>query len=303
MAAWSAKEIARIKARIPEHFQPPHEADGRLSNAFFSVDPLRESDALHARELERHNLGMAALDNPDLAGSNVILSGSHASAKTQRITREERKKREADQREVIEQIIAQIEARNREIAENLARLEELDAQEAALNDQIARLQRGEELERDADGHLKDKNAEDAIREYEERYGVKVDRTDAAQLAIILRGVRDEQQKVRRDNETLIEANERDRQLAIRMGADPASIPATVTKLEQSAEGQRSIDKATAEMADDIERLKIADMIADNLADDDLTGQSVTATDEVLSEDASDIATSSDVAKLKLPTPS
>ncbi len=258
--AFDAKDIARIKARIPEHFQPPHEADGTLSNAFFSVDPLHEAAALHARELERHNLGMAALDNPNLAGSNVILSGSHTSAKAQRITREERKKREADQREVIEQIIAQIEARNREIAENLARLEELDAQEAALNDQIARLQRGEQLERDADGHLKNKDAEKAIREYEERYGVKVDRTDAAQLAIILRGVRDEQQKVRRDNETLIEANERDRQLAIRMGADPASISATVTKLEQSAEGQRSVDKATAEMGDDTNRRQVAETI-------------------------------------------
>lgn len=289
MAAWSAKDIARIKARIPEDFRPSHDADGLLSNAFFSA------------ELERHNLGMGFAQNGgDAASPNFILSGAQQNAMDAQLSGKEREKREADRRHVVTLIIGQIEERNRQIAENLARMEELDAQETALRAHIERLQRGEDIELDAQGRLKDKDAEAAIREYEERYGVKVDRTDVAQLAIILQGIEDEQMCIRRATDDLIAENEHDRQLAIEMGADPASIPATVRTLEQTADGQRSVDKATAEMTDVSQKRQVAEMITADKESRDFAIDGAVKNDTFFDAGA-EIETPSD-KQVKLPTP-
>ncbi|SFF97178.1 hypothetical protein SAMN05518801_104257 [Novosphingobium sp. CF614] len=259
--AYDDADIGRPKAAIPKNFQPPPESRGRLTNDFLSVDSLRESTPLQGSETavamvdyraaddsrERHNLGMNfladAADNPDAANPGFLLPGALANAHAARVAQSEQRQRDDDRRF----IISQIEARNRQIAENLKRLEILDKQETALQDHLARLRRGEKAELDEDGKLENKDAEAAVREYEERYGVTVNRNDAAQIAVILQGVRDQKILIRRDNERLAAENEQDRQSAIRMGADPASIPATVKALETTDAGRRSLNNATAKI--------------------------------------------------------
>jgi hypothetical protein len=88
--------------------------------------------------------------------------------------------------------------------------------------------------------------------------VRVDRGNTDQIAIILQNVRDEQVRLRRSNEDLAADNERDRQLARDMGADPRSIPATVRSLERTEDGRRSLNAATAALErDDLKQSVIA----------------------------------------------
>ncbi len=176
------------------------------------------------------------------------------------MARQERERREAERRYVIASLIEQIEARNRQIAENLERLEVLAKQESALQRQIDRLRRGEEPTRNPDGSLRDEDAEAAVREYEDRYGVTLDRTDADQVALVLQGVRDEQLRIRRENEDLAADNARDREMALNMGANPDSIPATVQALESTNAGRRSLDNATAHLTDEVQRETVVESL-------------------------------------------
>ncbi|MDE8653848.1 hypothetical protein [Novosphingobium album (ex Liu et al. 2023)] len=302
--AWDAKDIAALKARIPEDHRPPQEAAGLLGERFSSVDSRSESTALQGSALERFNLGMAFAQsaNLDAASPSFLLSGSAAAARDAHVQAIAHREAEKDRSHIIQQIIEQIEARNRELADNLKRLAELDDQEAALEKHLARLREGEAPELDAQGSLRDKKAEAAIREYEQRYGVTVDRADAAQIAVILQGIRDEQLCIRRKNSDLIAENEADRQLAVYMGADPKSIPATVTVLEQSAEGQRSVDKATAEMTNDADRMLVADTItAKDSHSRAYARRAVRGDDAVFTGKEIAASDPSDIAKLKLPT--
>ena len=247
-------DIDRLKAEIPDRYQPPRDAGGMLTNQFSSVDSLRESTPLQGSgpsERDLHNLGLrfvaASADNPNQTSPGFLLSGALASALQIQIAKTERGKHDDEQRFVLAQLISQIEARNRQIEENIKRLAILDRQETALQEQLARLRSGEKAELDENGRLRNKDAEAAIHEYEQRYGVTVDRNDGAQIATILRGVQDEKLYLQRDNERLERENEQDRQLAIRMGADPASIPATVRTAQETDAGRRSVNAATASL--------------------------------------------------------
>src|SRR5690606_40264411 len=50
--------------------------------------------------------------------------------------------------------------------------------------------------------LKDAKAEKAIREYEKRHGVKVDRTDADALAVVIKDIEDEEGDLKRGRREL-----------------------------------------------------------------------------------------------------
>lgn len=257
-------ELDRLKSAIPELYQPAQGAGGRLTNDFSSVDSLRESTPLQGSELERFNLGMGfladAATDPDASNPNFLLTGSMAVARDAQIAQTEQHKRESERRFVIAQLREQIEARNRQIEENLKRYAALERQDSALSQHLDRLRRGEKADLDTNGKLRDAEAEAAIREYEDRYGVTVDRNDADQIAVILQGIRDEKLRIMRENEDLAADNERDRKLAIDMGAKPESIPATVTTLEASQAGQRSLDNTTTKLGDEKQRQTVVDTI-------------------------------------------
>jgi hypothetical protein len=283
--AIDANDIERLKAAVPDDHQPPPQAAGSLSSVFVSsVDSLRESTPLQgsegnrhaADELERHNLGMAFLGggNDDAANPGFLLNGAQATMRHARTEKVEQRRRDDDRRHVIALVLSQIEARNRQIAENLQRLEELDRQETALNRHLARLRSGGGHELDEHGKLRDEEAERAVREYEDRYGVSVDRNDADQIALILQSIRDQQIQLRRDSEQMAAENESDRQLALDMGTDPKSIPETVRKLQTTEAGKRSLAAATFALASADLKQRVVDARFDQGADHALASAQV-----------------------------
>ncbi|MCP1469485.1 vacuolar-type H+-ATPase subunit I/STV1 [Sphingobium sp. OAS761] len=237
----------------------------------------------------------------DTTNPGFLLNGSAAAIHQAHVESVKRREDDKERQHVIQQIIDQIEARNRQIAENLERIDALSKQETALDRHLADLREGRKAELDENGALRDKAAEQAVREYEKRYGVKVDRNDPDQIAIILQGIRDEKLRIIRENEDLAADNERDRKLAIDMGAKPESIPATVRTLETTAEGQRSVNSATAKLERVEDRTAVADTI---LSEDDreLGHAAVAGVDEGFDEVAENDASAMAAPKAKPPMP-
>ena len=269
-------DIERIKAAVPDKHQPPPHAGGRLSNDFFSVDSLRESTALQGSEFERHQRGMAFVNGGDgeTANPGFLLNGSAAAIHQAHVESVKRREDDKERQHVLQQIIDQIEARNRQIAENLKLIDALSKQESALDRHLANLREGKKAELHENGALRDKAAEQAVRDYEKRYGVKVDRNDPDQIAIILQGIRDEKLRIIRENDDLAADNERDRKLAIDMGAKPESIPATVRTLNQSEAGKQSLDQAAALTDSDAVKRQIVDARFDDPANHALAAEAI-----------------------------
>lgn len=74
---------------------------------------------------------------------------------------------------------------NNRLLEIDERLNEIETMQEGINRQLEAIKNGEGVELDQDGNLKNKDAEKALREYEEKYG-SVDRTDseAVQRALV-----------------------------------------------------------------------------------------------------------------------
>ena len=145
-------DIERIKAAVPADHRPSPHAGGQLSSAFFQVDSLRESTALQGSEFERHQLGMAFLDNGDdeAANPNFLLTGAQAKVRAERIERQHRKERDeqrqflADLHDVLDRRLAalnaELEAIDRRLEEIRQRREQIGETLEAM-DEIARLKR------------------------------------------------------------------------------------------------------------------------------------------------------------------
>ena len=150
-----------------------------------------------------HNLEVAALMGGDAENDGKTLAGGVAS-RLGFVEKKIAKKREREQRREFERILRyfvekalhrlneiiryhfeQMERLLEQIAGDRERLEELDRQEQALKAVIAKYQQTGEIDLDKDGRLDNKHAEAAVREYEERTGKKVDRSDPAIYALLL----------------------------------------------------------------------------------------------------------------------
>jgi len=237
----------------------------------------------------------------EAANPGFLLNGSAAAIHQAHVESVKRRADDKERQHVIQQIIDQIEARNRQIAENLKRIDALSKQESALDRHLADLREGKKAELDENGALRDKAAEQAVRDYEKRYGVKVDRNDPDQIAIILQGIRDEKLRIIRENDDLAADNERDRRLAIEPGAKPESIPATVKELNATREGQRSLDTAAAHLENEGQRRLIAESVVKSDKDRDMADDVLTDPDALFDDKASAAVTSDqDSLKLKLP---
>lgn len=219
-------------------------------------DPVQ---AVHEQEREQTlrdlNIGMKDMaDGQDDRNLNTgriarIVSGGSENAAARR--EKERRRRGGDistQLLLQQQLENQIAANNEQITRNNERLEVLDRYQSGLERHLEKLKNGEAIERNEDGSLKDADAETAIREHEEKYGVTVDRTDADKVQNILSGYQQEDQAIRRDNERLEAKNSEYTALGRELDRNPndPGVRARIERELQSDSGTRGVAKASAE---------------------------------------------------------
>lgn len=152
--------------------------------AMESAGPTQQEriDARQAGQVARAEGNIALNDatpNSPLIGSNLMRQAA--------IREEDRKKKDQqlsvlkEARKILERI-AQIDQQIDELQEERSELvSKIDIAQSALD----KLERGENLELNADGELANQDYEDIIKEYERRTGKKVDRTDSESLNDII----------------------------------------------------------------------------------------------------------------------
>lgn len=162
---------------------------------------------------------------------------------------EKQKQQDSDARllrSLLEDHLAQMEANNERLAV-LARYEK------GINRHIEKLRNGEEIEFAEDGvSLKDKDAEEAIREYERTTGVKVDRTNADQVGKVKTFmIEPERAKLQADNDRLKRESDEALRYADQTGsANDAELKGLAERLQKAGE-QGVLDKNLAEASKDV----------------------------------------------------
>lgn len=166
-----------------EKVSPPSPAPDAADYEIFA----KEQKEKHKEQtFEDHQRSLAAADTGDtnkLAGriAHGVMAGAvdlRSSAK-----QEEKKREEAFKDLVLREQLRRIEA---DLAYYRERIRLLQGYQDALQHHIEKLRNGEKIEKNADGSLKDKQAEEAIRSHEQRYKTRIDRDDPAQVEEVLR---------------------------------------------------------------------------------------------------------------------
>lgn len=141
--AFDATDIQRLKAAIPTSYQPPRGAGGMLSSQFdSSVDLRSKSTAMHGSEIDRHNLGLAALANPDAIVPGIMLTGAHATARAvqrERHEREQRKDAEFTYDQVRQELQRRLAKFDAELAAIERRLKEISERREKIGDEMEAL--------------------------------------------------------------------------------------------------------------------------------------------------------------------
>jgi len=215
-------------------------------------------DAVGAVDERAHNIEHTLANLSMDADSETVGSGYRAlNSSPDKVARspEEKRRRDEYARTLREAIQRQIEANNEQIEANNIRLAELTGEASALERLLTALRRGEEADIDAQGRLRDAEAEVAIRTYERKYGVTIDRADAGQIDLVLKDVLDEMDWIRRDNERLERDNELLASEGARMDADPSHIPEFVAGTLE-ASGVSEVTTATFAMKSADTRLRV-----------------------------------------------
>lgn len=145
-----------------------------------------QNDKLKAQATEDHQRGLRAAETGnvgELAGR--MANGAAAMSIDTRgaANKEEKKREEAFRNFVLREQLRRIEA---DLAHYQERIRLLQGYQDALQRHLEKLKNGEDIEKNADGSLKDQQAEEAIRAYEEQYGVTVDRDNPDQISDVLR---------------------------------------------------------------------------------------------------------------------
>lgn len=83
-------------------------------------------------------------------------------------------------------------------------IRKLEDYQDALGQHLQKLKNGKEIEINADGSLKNQKAEEAIRAYEEEYGIKVDRQDPQQIERVITAHAYKQAIHRREAQEIVE---------------------------------------------------------------------------------------------------
>lgn len=120
---------------------------------------------------------------------------------------------------------------NARIADLRERSEQWGSQIDALQKVLDDIESGQSPELTPDGKLADPEAEAAVQKYEEAYGHKVDRTDAAQLKKVLEFAEDQ----KRQTDNTIDDLETVRDRAQQLRAEGADTPEQVVQLRQDVE--------------------------------------------------------------------
>ncbi len=291
-------DIVAIKDRIPPQFKP---AEYHTSSAEFTENA---ADTGAARPIATVNLSLDAPDDPvstphriereqikqdifigmkDMAdGQDVValntgrqarvVSGGSENAKEAKLRRNRASGGDLLTHLLLQQQLdAAIAANNEQIARNNQRLAVLDRYQTGLERHLDKLDSGEEIELNEDGSLKNADAEAAIREYEDKYGVKVDRTDLDSVRHVLRGVQAETDFIRRDNERLEQENREYAALGRELDRNPDD-PALHDRIEQKLQtesGTREVAKAATEAATIEGKQVVHDKTVESAQDADL----------------------------------
>jgi hypothetical protein len=118
-----------------------------------------------------HTVAQQHTDSTTLANGRIALS--HKNPGNSLAARKEMKEKEKAVRFAMKMM--ELTLRLNEI--NI-RLDEIDRMQQGIDRQLEAIKNGEAVELDANGRLKDKDAEKALQEYEKKYGLNVDRSDS-----------------------------------------------------------------------------------------------------------------------------
>ena len=159
-------------------------------------------------------------------------------------TRSAEKKKEKTREALWDALLAHLEWIDEQIEFWEERLGALSRQETALEKLLKRIRAGEDPELDENGGLRDRDAEQAIGEYEKRHGVRVDRAnlDPATIQLILESVREEKDFAARK----VEALEQERDRVRRLDPDDPRDAKEIEQLGQEREGRIALDAAGAD---------------------------------------------------------
>ena len=150
-------------------------------------------------------------ENSSVAGRIETGAGAaQAASSGSKAAEEEKARKKGMDNVVLLAMLDQIADLNNQIAANNERIEELERQEAGLEQTIEDMENGKPVVDEETGELKNKDAEAAVKEYEQKHGVKVDRTNPDVLKEILGGVRAEKQVLEKSNDDLaVEVEQRE----------------------------------------------------------------------------------------------
>jgi hypothetical protein len=142
-----------------------------------TLDPNADIYKLGSKSGEQQRLGMAILvldDKVDLSQVSVAL-GNTAAAMDALAKKEQEEKREQEHKDrVFQMLLEQYRWHDQKAKEHADHKE-------AIKGLIAKINRGEKIELKPDGSLKDPKEEAAVRDYEQKTGSKIDRTNPEEL--------------------------------------------------------------------------------------------------------------------------
>lgn len=187
-------ETGRLKAAIPDRYQPQPDAGGALPASFHSVGaqsaptPLQGSEIDRTtQERDRHNLGAVFVaGDPDQSAPSYMLTGAQALAKNSHIAMIEQRRREGDNRLAITQMQAALDARLAALDAELlaldARIGEIEQRRIEIGDNLEAIDELEQIERSGQKLDPNNPAHAALLR---RAGIDPDEADKATVADII----------------------------------------------------------------------------------------------------------------------
>jgi len=218
------------------------------------VAPVQQTDAVLAKAAA---VDAVVLEQETLAGlrsgaiEGVVNKGAAAAAKAQDRVREKEKEAAKERANTVlllallEDIDRQIAANKEKIHENEQSIEALNKGINALQNAINSLERGEDLLLNANGSFVNADLEQAVKEFEDKYGIVIDREnpDSALLQSILKAAEQEKARLEGENLSLERENEvldAERETAVTLAKENPEALLEIAKDRFSTEEQERI---------------------------------------------------------------
>ncbi|KPM17708.1 hypothetical protein [Citromicrobium sp. WPS32] len=188
--------IAAHVASLPERFRPDREAGQELPQLARDFAPtgynleLADTSTLNplSHVLTDHNAQtmLIRLAEQVDAGQVRDLGVAVPSAELVRksLEQQEKERKERIQRDQL--LLLQLQRIDRQIAWHQGEIEKLQSDKGAIQSYLQKLESGEKPDLNPDGSLKDAALEEKIKSYEEKYGIKVDRSDPDAIRDLIR---------------------------------------------------------------------------------------------------------------------